>query len=304
MALTLQVSARDTSDAGVYRHQFDRDRTQVLIGRRVGVDVLLPDANVSLMHARIERSGDSYQLADERSTNGTYVNGVRLSAGQPRSLANGDRIVIGRYQLEVSFAPGPGDFAAEASSSLARRMVEELLERLGPGAGCPALRVLDGSQAGAVLRLDRIGSRVLGRTSDGELRLDEVDPARERALLQRSVDGVSVRAADLGSPLLVNGEPLAGARPLADADLLSFAGASLKYVDPAEVYLRKLSAAEAEVVSAPSDEERARDDQVDRATRTRPGASPRRARAELFLAVSGIAIALAALAALIALLSS
>ena len=55
-------SAR-SSDSGsrrVFRYEFDADRAQILLGRRGGVDVLLPDARVSLVHARIERRKGAY----------------------------------------------------------------------------------------------------------------------------------------------------------------------------------------------------------------------------------------------------
>ena len=46
----------DSGSRRVFRYEFDADRAQILLGRRGGVDVLLPDARVSLVHARIERT--------------------------------------------------------------------------------------------------------------------------------------------------------------------------------------------------------------------------------------------------------
>ena len=69
-----------SSDSGsrrVFRYEFDADRAQILLGRRGGVDVLLPDARVSLVHARIERRKGAYYLVDDGSTNGTRLNGDR-----------------------------------------------------------------------------------------------------------------------------------------------------------------------------------------------------------------------------------
>jgi pSer/pThr/pTyr-binding forkhead associated (FHA) protein len=307
--LRVQISTRDNPSSGIFRHAFDADRTQVLIGRRIGVDVLLPDPKVSLVHARVERRDGQYLISDEKSTNGTFVNGVRLPRGEMRTLRDGDRVVIGRYELVMGLIP-TGDWTAEASSSLARRMVQEVLERLGTGESQPALHVLDGPQTGVVLRLDAIGrSWMLGRAGQGDLRLDDVDPGLPRAQLSRTVEAVTLRPLEPRPHLLVNGEPVSGARTLKDGDQVDFHGTVLRFVDPAEVYLRKLSAgpddadANVAVLRPPDDAERVRAAKVDRNATTRrdgDGRSP----LELWLIVGGLAVAFAAIAGLIWVLAS
>ena len=49
-----------------------------LIGRQNTCHVFVPDAQVSRMHARIERRNTQFVLSDAGSSNGTYVNGKRL----------------------------------------------------------------------------------------------------------------------------------------------------------------------------------------------------------------------------------
>jgi pSer/pThr/pTyr-binding forkhead associated (FHA) protein len=66
------------------------------IGRGLSADVHIDDASVSRRHARIvERSGRAW-LLDDRSMNGTWVNGKRVDAA---ILSNGDEIVLGRVVL-------------------------------------------------------------------------------------------------------------------------------------------------------------------------------------------------------------
>jgi len=66
------------------------------IGRGLSADVHIDDASVSRRHARIvERSGRAW-LLDDRSMNGTWVNGKRVDAA---ILTNGDEIVLGRVTL-------------------------------------------------------------------------------------------------------------------------------------------------------------------------------------------------------------
>lgn len=238
--LRLQVTALDDPAAQQWRFEFD-DRAEIVLGRRGGVDVLLPHPRVSLVHARIERRGADWLLADLGSTNGTRLSGAPLPAGQKRPLRDGDRIVIGAFLLQVGLDAQAGQWRPEASSSLARHMAREVLERLGPGAAVPQLAVLDGPQAGVVLTLAEVGRTwLLGRAGAGDLRLDDVDPWRERAALVRDDEGVTVRELQPGV-LTVNGEALGGARRLRDGDRLVFAGTPIRFDDPAEVYLRKLA---------------------------------------------------------------
>lgn len=68
------------------------DRDVVTIGRREDNDIVLPNRQVSRLHARIERQGDRYILHDCGSKNGTFVNGRRVLAPYP--LTDGDEIQV------------------------------------------------------------------------------------------------------------------------------------------------------------------------------------------------------------------
>lgn len=67
--------------------------TPVVIGRETGVDIVVDDPSVSRTHARLEpRSDGVYRFTDLGSSNGTFVNNVRLESGP---LQNGDRVQVG-----------------------------------------------------------------------------------------------------------------------------------------------------------------------------------------------------------------
>ncbi len=53
-----------------------------------------PDQIVSRRHAVITLSGDQYLIEDQRSTNGTWVNGQRLRPHTPHQLLHGDDLVF------------------------------------------------------------------------------------------------------------------------------------------------------------------------------------------------------------------
>ena len=69
---------------------FELDGDSYTIGREAGAEIVIEDPQVSRRHATLTRQGASYLIEDIGSTNGTYVNGKRVTA--PVLLSNGDMI--------------------------------------------------------------------------------------------------------------------------------------------------------------------------------------------------------------------
>ncbi len=67
------------------------------ISRDPGVGIQVTDTTVSRKHAEIARSGDSVIVRDLGSTNGTYVNGVKITGDTP--LHPGDQVQFGAAQF-------------------------------------------------------------------------------------------------------------------------------------------------------------------------------------------------------------
>jgi len=76
-------------------------KAEVSIGRVAGNDVVLPGERISKRHARItyDYATESFVLFDERSTNGTSVNGELIDG--PHTLQPGDQIFLGDFTIEV-----------------------------------------------------------------------------------------------------------------------------------------------------------------------------------------------------------
>ncbi len=64
-----------------------------LVGRDRSCAVCVEDAGVSAVHASITHRKGKFLLEDRQSTNGTFLNGVRISSEQP--LSDGDRLQLG-----------------------------------------------------------------------------------------------------------------------------------------------------------------------------------------------------------------
>jgi pSer/pThr/pTyr-binding forkhead associated (FHA) protein len=74
----------------------ERDGQSLHIGRSPASDILLEDPSVSRRHAVVTHRGGRTVLLDDRSLNGIYVNGERVSEAP---LTDGDWIGIGHVSL-------------------------------------------------------------------------------------------------------------------------------------------------------------------------------------------------------------
>ncbi len=72
-------------------------RTSLLIGRNPQADIPLQAPTVSWQHARLDRTPQGYCITDLNSTNGTFVNGRRITG--PTPIRPGDVVQIGPFRL-------------------------------------------------------------------------------------------------------------------------------------------------------------------------------------------------------------
>lgn len=153
------------------------------LGRRSRCDVFLDHPGVSGMHAVLERVGDHYFIQDQDSTNGTTLNGRKVSHTR---LHDGDEIVIARkFKLR---------FVLRESLEVAKTVLLPIDEpaTLPPAA---VVRVLEGPHAGKEVPLVR-ESTTLGK------------PGRQVLLIARQPDGYFLSQLEGRGELDVNGNPI------------------------------------------------------------------------------------------------
>ena len=89
---------------------FELPRSTVSIGRDPGNQIVIEDSQVSRQHARITPQGGLMVVEDLGSTNGTRVNGLRITG--PHTLAHRDAISLGD-NVTLIFYGKPSDIAGQ-----------------------------------------------------------------------------------------------------------------------------------------------------------------------------------------------
>jgi predicted component of type VI protein secretion system len=80
---------------------FDLAKDTLTIGRDVNADVTINDPEVSRTHIRLTAQADGYMIEDLGSTNGTFINGQRVTGS--KLLRPGDTLGLGEtVVLELS----------------------------------------------------------------------------------------------------------------------------------------------------------------------------------------------------------
>ncbi|MBF0186947.1 MAG: FHA domain-containing protein [Magnetococcales bacterium] len=100
--------AKDALERAIYPLIKNKRRgtsDQLVIGRSSDNDMVMPDYTISKHHAEIRINAEGYTIIDLGSTNGSAVNGTKLSGRQPILLNEGDTLTLGRYQFTFMF-PG------------------------------------------------------------------------------------------------------------------------------------------------------------------------------------------------------
>ncbi len=87
------------------------DRNEFTLGRISDGQPIMPDIDlapyqaytrgVSRLHAVLKREASRVFLMDLGSSNGTYVNGKRLTPNVDHALSNGDVIALGKLKIQI-----------------------------------------------------------------------------------------------------------------------------------------------------------------------------------------------------------
>jgi pSer/pThr/pTyr-binding forkhead associated (FHA) protein len=230
----------------------------VTIGRLPDNTIVIDNSAVSSRHVRIAREGPQFVVEDLESTNGTFVNGEKVSK---RALRHGDTILVGKHKLffdrmgEAEFEgvdlPGRDmpDFGGTVilDADQQQRLLAAAQARIQaraaaapspppPPAEAPApapkppaigrLHVLSGRSDLSEYRLDA-STAAIGRDHDALVRLHGW--FKPRLALEIARMGESYVATPVAGKTLVNGQRLQSRRGLEHGDVLQVSGLELEF---------------------------------------------------------------------------
>jgi len=224
---------------GNFVKEYDVDKETLTIGRKSDNDIHIDNLAVSGAHAKILTILNDSFIEDLGSTNGTFVNGNRITK---HALQNGESIVIGKHELKyinASAESGESEFektmiirpdtdgmpeSHEADKDIensigkiASDLASAGTETSGPG---PAkLKLVSGKNAGKELQLTKILTTV-------------GSPGVQVAAITRRPTGYFLIVVDAGKDKkmpLVNDTEIGKQHPLADADVIEVAGVKMSF---------------------------------------------------------------------------
>lgn len=85
------------------------------IGRTADNEIVNPDTRISRRNSVVQRAGNHFVLVDLGSTNGTYLNGLRIY--KPTRLKDHDAIMVGSESYVFRQPPEPDGPASDAAES-------------------------------------------------------------------------------------------------------------------------------------------------------------------------------------------
>jgi pSer/pThr/pTyr-binding forkhead associated (FHA) protein len=210
----------------IKEYPFTKD--SLIIGRNDSNDIVVDNLAVSGLHARIDKSGDSYILTDLQSTNGTFVNDKMITS---HKLQHKDKVTVGKHML--FFAMSQEEQAKLKVAELDRTMIldtaqhKELLEKQAKEKGVEAssqkqmlgvISFIDGSGQDEIKLTKKLTK--IGKAETSEVRLGGMFMPSTAATISRRPNGYAITATGGKTKIKVNNQTIEDSHFLNDFDTI------------------------------------------------------------------------------------
>lgn len=160
---------------------------RITVGRE-GADLNLADPTLSRRHLEIARENDYYLLRDLQSKNGTFLNGQPVTEARLNHL---DEIWAGKTRMLFALLAGPEEQLEPETAGERNQLQREDRTKVETAEAEPALppnrefflEFLQGPKKGRSFRFPK-SRLVIGRSSECDLVLDDVQTSRRHALIE------------------------------------------------------------------------------------------------------------------------
>lgn len=179
------------------------------IGRGRRNDIIIQDNEVSRTHCRLMRVLDDYEIHDLESTNGTFVNGQRITG--TGWLLSGRSVVELGDSITLEYVPSEIEPVKTAGATKMLRSIAEI----------PYYLVIEQKSMPQpeVYLLDRLEIS-MGREVDNDIVLAEPEVSRHHLRLMLTEDGYAIEDLNTMNGTLLNDKRLVQVRSLRPGDLV------------------------------------------------------------------------------------
>lgn len=228
---------------------FELARLPQVIGREQASDITIASSHVSRRHARLSRQGAAIVIEDLGSSNGTFVNGQKISG--PCELQGGEEIRLGpsvvlRFALPVAPPPAatiierrrPSEHTMQSSPMATRLGLPRVEAEPAPPPPPPSLTITFAHQT---IRHELSAPDIsIGRSEDNLISIASPFVSRRHMRLVSTPQGYELHVLpSVTNPVLLGGQPVTAPLLLRDGDELTISPATpedsvnLRFADPA-----------------------------------------------------------------------
>ncbi|NOR83686.1 MAG: FHA domain-containing protein [Ardenticatenales bacterium] len=176
--------------------EFELAKQSISLGRATTKDITLDDVRVSRNHARLDCGAKGVTLVDLGSSNGTWVNGIRMERA---TLIPGDTISLGSQQLRYSVDDPSDDMGLtviDTQMQLDQTINDEYLPVVINEVSGPSLVMFTGDRTWSI-DLESMDLAIIGRDESCAVLIDADKVSRRHAEVQQR--GKAFLLKDLGS---------------------------------------------------------------------------------------------------------
>jgi len=217
------------------------DKESVTIGRNPGNDIHIDNLAVSSFHAKLINQRGQFFIQDLSSTNGTFVNGRRISESV---LNNNDDIIIGKHSL-IFVSPQTQEEDKTETLKIKKpamgetiiidpkkhkAMIEEARAagQAGIGEKLGGFTIIEGHTDKREYELS--GRLVtIGKSDTSLIKLKGFFAPKVAALINRTKTGYFISPSESSKKLKVNGNAIEGRYELKDGDIVDVANIKMQF---------------------------------------------------------------------------
>lgn len=102
------------------------DKAEIYLGRDLANEIPIPEVEISRRHARVFMQNNLVFVEDLGSTNGTFVNGTRISS--PKELHDGDQITLAEKTVFAFSYAGQGAAPVSVPAQAMQTQAQEVVQ--------------------------------------------------------------------------------------------------------------------------------------------------------------------------------